>query len=96
MSAPLPNSIRRRTAGLAQQRESALLDSFEKVRDVQTAILGEPDADTYLVAAEEMGLRPSYLALQAPVVGLYDGDKLVAVVIDRSAENEPPMILPVE
>lgn len=55
-----PRLVRRMGAHKQHMDEVTLLENFEVMHDVRLAILwsapGEPDLDTWIVAAEEMGL----------------------------------------
>jgi hypothetical protein len=77
MEERLPGSVARRSARATHQREQAVLENFEVLRDVQLAILGRPDLDTYVVAAEEMGYRTAML--NKSTVGVYRDEKLAFI-----------------
>lgn len=55
----LPPSLKRKGARSDHEREQQLLERHRLMRDVRKAILwphsGDPDLDTWIMAAEEMG-----------------------------------------
>lgn len=79
----LPPSLQRRHARNQHEAEERLLEKYAVLRDVRLAILwpgsGDPDADTWVVAAEEMGLTTKAVG-EGIFLFLKDGTPMFAAI----------------
>lgn len=86
----LPNSLRRRAAATAGERESAVLDNFKLVREIQAGVFTpnrEPDLSDHTAAIESAGMRWEFAYEDRPTpLVIYSGDKRVAFLVDLDGE----------
>lgn len=79
MPDPLPPSLKRRAASTQRQLEDRLLSRFAVMRDVRLSILwprpGDPDLDTWIIAAEGMGLTVAYAVAENVATFSKDGER---------------------
>jgi hypothetical protein len=88
----LPPSLKRGSARSTANRESALLDNFEMVREIEAGCLSNPSAYDLIDSAKKLGMEAHTLAADAEankrVWAIQNGDVVVAILVSVGGCND--------